>query len=348
MIIRSLNSVNFATLPGLRVQYGLRGLFGSRGRSGSGERQRLVAPWCWLVVLLMAAGTSVGRCAAADGTAGAGLAAGLSTSLTDGMTAEQQRQAIEEFLGDLEPQRFFRPSVVSPFVFQLRSLGRLDDGGQRQRLDVWFAAQGTLDQVADKQLLERLSGRDAAAETAEAADDGLPQQSRPLTDAELAARSLTNGPLTGAADRDTDADSLGADQVEAEQAYGLLAVNLLDKAYVSGITQTRLRRSDQSLEVRLRWAPETLGDDEFPVQWQPLSKSADGQIQLGPAAAYDDLHAVIRVSQLVDRPGSLLIEAHVEYSEPHGWFEGRNLLRSKLPPVLQDAVRQFRRQLAAQ
>jgi hypothetical protein len=42
----------------------------------------------------------------------------------------------------------------------------------------------------------------------------------------------------------------------------------------------------------------------------------------------------------------LLIEVHMVFAEPKGWFEGRNLLRSKLPPVMQDSVRKFRRQLA--
>jgi hypothetical protein len=35
------------------------------------------------------------------------------------------------------------------------------------------------------------------------------------------------------------------------------------------------------------------------------------------------------------------------FDEPNGWFGGANLLRSKLPLVIQDEVRNFRRRLAA-
>jgi hypothetical protein len=52
------------------------------------------------------------------------------------------------------------------------------------------------------------------------------------------------------------------------------------------------------------------------------------------------------VTELVGVEDGLFVEVHVVYAEPYGWFEGRNLLRSKLPPVLQDSVRKFRRKLA--
>ena len=42
---------------------------------------------------------------------------------------------------------------------------------------------------------------------------------------------------------------------------------------------------------------------------------------------------------------AMLIEYHVVFEEPEAWFQGANLLSSKLPLVIQDVVRSFRRKL---
>jgi hypothetical protein len=48
----------------------------------------------------------------------------------------------------------------------------------------------------------------------------------------------------------------------------------------------------------------------------------------------------------VEPRGAILIEYHVAYAEPHGWFKGANLLQSKLPILAQTVVRKLRRNLA--
>ena len=49
---------------------------------------------------------------------------------------------------------------------------------------------------------------------------------------------------------------------------------------------------------------------------------------------------------LAEPKGALFVEGHVVFAEPVKWFDGANLLRSKLPPVIQGQVRSFRRELA--
>ena len=50
---------------------------------------------------------------------------------------------------------------------------------------------------------------------------------------------------------------------------------------------------------------------------------------------------------LVAEPtGALFVEQHIIFAEPTGWFDGANLLRSKLPNVVQNAVRTTRREWA--
>jgi len=245
-------------------------------------------------------------------------------TLPDGMKADQQLQAIRSVLGNLEEERFFKPSVVSPFVFKLEPLSKLENGGQRQRLDVWFVAHGKLDDIEEKKMMDDLTGPEAKK------TPGLPEVARVLTEEEMKARDLKFG-----------------DQPDGSgRSYGIMGANILDKAFVTGITSSRYRKTDDSIELFLRMSPSLFDDPDFPARWHSISKADDGTFQLGKANPYTDLAALIKVTKLAGAEDGLFVEVHVVYAEPFGWFEGRNLLRSKLPPVLQDSVRKFRRKLA--
>ena len=43
---------------------------------------------------------------------------------------------------------------------------------------------------------------------------------------------------------------------------------------------------------------------------------------------------------------ALFIECHLVFDEPQGWFNGANLIRSKVPVLVEDTVRKARRRLA--
>jgi len=245
-------------------------------------------------------------------------------TLRDAMSADQQMEAIRSILGNLEEERFFRSSIVSPFVFEMKPLSKLESGGQRQRLDVWFVAHGKLAAIEEKRMIEDLTGPEAKP------TPGLPEIARQLSEQEMKARDLTFG-----------------DQPDGSgRSYGILGANILDKAFVTGITSSRYRKTETSIELFLRLSPSLFDDADFPARWHSLSKADDGVFQLGKPKPYTDLAALIKVTELVGVEDGLFVEVHVVYAEPYGWFEGRNLLRSKLPPVLQDAVRKFRRKLA--
>jgi len=244
--------------------------------------------------------------------------------LQTGMTAADQRKAIGAILGNLEPDRFFNRSVVSPFVFQLEPISKLADGGNRQRLDVYFVAYGKLADIDPKKMMDDFTGPETPK------TPGLPDVARALTEKEMNDRGLAFG-----------------DQPDGSgRSFGILGANILDKVFVTGITGTRYRKTDDSIELHLELAPTLVEDQAFPARWHPISRSGDGTFQLSPGNPYADLSAMIKATKLADVDDAVFIEVHVVYAEPQGWFEGRNLLRSKLPPVLQDAVRKFRRKLA--
>ena len=51
------------------------------------------------------------------------------------------------------------------------------------------------------------------------------------------------------------------------------------------------------------------------------------------------------MTELIEPQGALFVEYHLVFDEPKAWFGGANLLRSKLPLMVQDNIRKFRREL---
>ena len=51
-----------------------------------------------------------------------------------------------------------------------------------------------------------------------------------------------------------------------------------------------------------------------------------------------------KITKLAEPAGALFVEQHIVFAEPTGWFDGNNLLRSKLPIAVQDNVRTMRKE----
>jgi hypothetical protein len=67
---------------------------------------------------------------------------------------------------------------------------------------------------------------------------------------------------------------------------------------------------------------------------------------IGPARPYIGAAWYSKATKLQQPQGAVLFEYHIVFDEPEGWFNGANLLRSKLPLLVQDGVRKFRRRFS--
>ena len=68
--------------------------------------------------------------------------------------------------------------------------------------------------------------------------------------------------------------------------------------------------------------------------------------KLDEAHPWDGAAFYLKITKLAEPAGALFVEEHVVFAEPTGWFDGANLLRSKLPLVIQNNVRTMRREWA--
>jgi hypothetical protein len=239
-------------------------------------------------------------------------------TMADGLDAQTQEAVVKQVAGEDYPlEELARNSVVAPHILRLRNLSPSDPAAPARGLDVWFVAYGDLGTVADKDFLDRLLRSNQKEGT-----------SRDLTTADLTRRGIT----------------LSRDNAKHE-SYAHIAFSFLDRVRISVAGHSFWSRTDDSVLIASRIDPRFRDDPDFPNRWRPLSKDEDGKPQLGLAHPYGGAAYYMKVTRLAEPKGALFVEGHVIFPEPVKWFDGANLLRSKLPPVVQSHVRSMRREL---
>lgn len=229
--------------------------------------------------------------------------------MADGLAAAQQQEVIEKLPGRQTPvEELTRLSTVAPYVLKIRDIESGDPEAPGRGLSLFFVAQGSFEELSRSDFLDRLlnSGR---------------------KDAEI--RPLPRG-----------------DASDAAAASAHVAVPLMERVLLSGTVKTRWTRTAESITVFGQLDSGASVPPEQAGQWRKLRRGDDGKVgPAGPPQPYEAAAYVLKITRLQEPAGALFVEWHLLYSEPTAWFDGANLLRSKLPLVLQTKVRGFRREL---
>lgn len=244
-------------------------------------------------------------------------------TLREGLSAAEQRKAIEGLLeGKYTWDAFTRNSVVAPFLIKISDNETAGAKGIGRRVDVSFVAYGDLQKVqSDEFLNARFQGND-------------------FNDAEQGSRAAV---LTA---EELQARKLPAPRTPADPRWVTVEMTLFEKVRISTTTRNEKTEQQDSVLVASLMDPQFDADRAYPNLWRSLSRDDKGQKQLGQPQTYTGLGSYVKVTRLAEPAGSLFVEYHVAFAEPQGWFQGANLLRSKLPIAAQDSVRKFRRTLA--
>jgi hypothetical protein len=245
-------------------------------------------------------------------------------SLPDGLDLQTQQKILKEIAGRYPLSMFVRKSRVAPLVLKMNSVK--NQAGERtgQTVDLWFVAYGRLDTVDENQLIQELGRLDKSA-----GPDGESAEGRELTVDELRARNIEV-----------------CERVQnREEHYAFFDGQLLNRVKLRGVTRAFITRSGQSTLAASTLDRRFADDPDFSNQWRSLTKDDRGDTVVGPPNTYDGFGAYAKATQLQYPEGAILIEIHVAFNEPSQWFGGANLLRSKLPLMIQDNVRSFRTKL---
>lgn len=238
-----------------------------------------------------------------------------SPTMPDGLDGAKQKAIIANLIkDDYSYEEFTRKSIVAPYLLKLRDVNPSDPKAPARGVDVWFIASGDLKVFEDEKFLDRLLNAGKG--------DGKGQT---LTKDDLAKRKIAL-----------------AD--EKREAYGHIEFDFLEKVHLKATGRAVWSQTADSVLVAAEIDPRFRSDSQFPNQWQPIVKDG-GQSKRGNEAAWDGAALYVKITRLTEPPGMLFVEQHIVFTEPIGWFDGANLLRSKLPLVVQSNTRTMRKEL---
>jgi hypothetical protein len=254
-----------------------------------------------------------------------GLAVGMNIreplpapSMADGLDAKAQQAVIRAVADeDYAVAELLRKSVVAPHVLRLRNIAPSDPKAPARGVDVWFIAYGDLKAVADKEFLDRLLQANR--------NEGM---GRDLKAADLARRHLTLQPAQA-----------------TREGYAHVTFAFLDRVQISATGHSSWSQTADSVLAAALIDPRFRNDPQFPNRWRAITRADGGTLQLGPPQPYEGAAYYVKITRLIEPHGALFAEAHLIFTEPMKWFDGANLLRSKVPPVVQAQVRSLRREL---
>lgn len=239
-------------------------------------------------------------------------------TMPDGLDSAAQQKIIDQLAGNsYTTGQLLRDSVVSRHVLKLELI---NGGAPARRLDTWFVAYSDMDAIANKEFLETLL--DAGSGEDEVGEDG-----HELTTPELNARNIAIDPAN--ADHESFANG---------------SYRLIKKVDVQGTLHSFWSRTPDSIVIAGLLDPRFSGDKEYPNVWRAMNRAATGSLELGEANSYQGSGFYLKITRMVEPEGALFVEGHLILSEPEAWFDGENLLGSKLPAVVQNRVRETRRQ----
>jgi hypothetical protein len=236
--------------------------------------------------------------------------------LADGLDAKGQMAIIKNLVGNQgQLDDVFRDSLVAKHFFKIREIKPSNPEAPAHEMDIWFVAYGDLDRLAKKDLQTIFSvGRKDTKLTL-------------LTKDDLAKRNLRQ-------------------DNPSHESFMHISYTVFDQVQVSMTTHVMTSQMPDSFIIARRAHPSFTGDAEFPNQWQQLKEDGAGKpVPAGSPVPYEGFAQYMKFTRLAEPKGALFVEYHQVFTEPKGWFNGQNVLRTKLPLLVQTEVRAFRREL---
>lgn len=250
-------------------------------------------------------------------------------TMADDLDPTAQRTAIEGIADANHPRdQLIRDSVVAPFQLRIEAVMTDKDAAPARRVDLWFVGHGKLDALWDEEFRSELFKIATGKQ-----DPDFPDATDALPPKRLQSRGIEppdEGPTDGS---------------RPLESYVTSQFNLFDRVRVSANRHGMITRTPASIVVAAMTDRRFDDDPDGANAWRSLTKAASGKLEAGEQHPYKGGGFYVKVTQMLDPPDGLFVEYHQVFEEPQEWFQGANLLRSKLPLVVQDTVRKFRRKL---
>ncbi len=229
--------------------------------------------------------------------------------------------ALQQLAGKQEWSRFSKDSLMAPITIDIETIN--SNHGERLGLNVHnaFIVYAAMERLRDQEAMEQIFGR--------------PNQSdnvKGVVTEELSPEVLRKLGFT--------------EQAESGATYAYLELPLLNQIIVRGVICVEKRERTGAVEFFWRLDPSFNAVEKYASRWTKLERNSVGKLFEGESFAYSGCGGFMGVYELAPKTNQLLIESRLLIHEPTSWFAGSNFLRSKLPPMIQENARNFRRKLA--
>jgi hypothetical protein len=244
--------------------------------------------------------------------------------MADGLDATGQLAAIAKLADARNTVKdILKDDYYAPVVTRVRNAKRQEGTGPAIRtIDTWFVAHGDWNTLVSKDFLESATGE-------ESGKSRVVLKSGALTEQEMHKRSLT---------ATTTADS--------EKRFLYTTFRLFERVQVSATRFSVLTRGKDFVLGAGKIDSRFDKDAEYPNEWRPLLRDAEANIKPGPAHPFTHAGGYVKITRLQEPADAVFIESHLIYEEPYAWFDGVNLVKQKIPAMVQEKIRTFRRKLS--
>jgi hypothetical protein len=246
--------------------------------------------------------------------------------LPDGLDVASQKVALAK-LADARTKvkDLLKRTPYAPVYVKVRSAKPLkDDGPTVRKIDLGFVAYGDWNVLTSKDFL---------GTAVQAKDEGPSRvviRSGFLNDAEMASRKLS-----------------AIVNADIEERFLYSTFRLFDRVQISATRFSAMTRSKESILAAGRLDPRFLDDKDFPNEWRPLVRDERAEIKPGSAHPFAHAGGYAKITRLAEPADGVFIECHIVYEEPYGWFDGVNLVGQKIPLMVNEKVKVFRRKLTS-
>lgn len=243
--------------------------------------------------------------------------------LGDGQAAEAQRAALLKVAGsDRKLDEMLRDSVTAPYIIRVKDVKARD--ATIRVVALWFVVHADL------------AGIDPASEAAKTSGQSAEAGNMAFRTRILGPDDLRQAGITPPAAREENG---------RETWYAHVHGRLLDRIVFDATSRAQATRTDESIVVAARTDPafDRAEAGDATNGWRSISGGKSKSV--GERKPYRGGISYTRISRLAFQPGALLVEIHAAFVEPHEWFQGAPILRSKFSVVAQDQIRRLRREL---
>ncbi len=236
----------------------------------------------------------------------------------DGLTAGEERAALRDVAeSDRAVDEMLRDSVTAPYIIKVRD--QKAPGATIRMADLWFVVYAPLEQVDPIRELARAD-----------------QKKVDVANTSFETRMLKNDEIQSAGIKPADYAASKPEWL----AY--VHARLLDRIEFDVTNHGAVSQSPSSIVVASLTDPAFDKAESKANCWRSVTATTTGA-QKQP---YSGGISYAKISRCALKPGALLVEMHVAFVEPDGWFAGAPILRSKFGVIAQDQIRTLRRELA--